>query len=166
MLYNAFINSNFLYCANVWHFGLSGNFWKIERVNKRALRVTLNDYISSYPELLLKAKTSCIYVQNLHVILVECYKYVNGINPCTLEHVFHFREHDHDTRGIQRLQLPYASSETHGINSFRYQGPKLWNSLPDDIKLAEDVKDFKVKLKNWKPVCSCGSCILCKLHLV
>ena len=166
MLYNAFINSNFLYCANVWHFGLYGNFWKLERVNKRALRVILNDYISSYPDLLLKARSNCIYVQNLHVILSECFKYVNKLNPDTLVDVFNESTHDHNTRGLQKLQLPQPYSETHGINSFTYQAPKLWNSLPDDIKSADDLKDFKLRIKKWKPICSCGSCILCKLHLI
>ena len=51
-MYNAFVRSNFLYCANVWHFGIYSNIWKIEKVNKRALRVVLNDYTSSYHELL------------------------------------------------------------------------------------------------------------------
>ena len=94
-MYNAFVRSNFLYCANVWHFGINGNFWQIERVHKRALRVVFNDYTSSYPELLTKAKRNCIYVQNLHVILNECYKYVNDINPNILGNVFNFRNHDH-----------------------------------------------------------------------
>ena len=166
MLYTAFINSNFLYCANVWHFGLRSNFWKLERVNKRALRIITNDYTSSYPELLEKARCNCIYVQNVHVILVECFKYINEINPNILLNVFNFRNHNYNTRGLQRLQLPQASTEKHGINSFRFIAPRLWNSLPDDMKLASDVNDFKFKIKKWKPQCSCGNCILCKLHLV
>ena len=166
ILYNAYINSNFTYCANVWHFGSIGNLWKVEKVNKRALRVILKNYTSSYPELLALSKTNCIYVQNLHIILVECFKYVNGISPISLGNVFIPRDHNYHTRGIQRLQLPQASSETHGINSFSYQAPKLWNSLPDDMKAAENVNDFKFKIKQWKPVCSSGNCILCRLHLV
>ena len=165
-MYNAFVRSNFLYCANVWHFGINGNFWKIEKVNKRALRVVFNDYTSSYPELLLKAKRNCIYIQNLHVILTECYKYVNAINPNILKHVFKFRNHDHDTRGIQMVQLPQVNTITHGVNSFRFQGPRLWNLLPDDIKLSECEATFKFNIRNWKPTCHCGSCIICKLHLV
>ena len=165
-MYNAFVRSNFLYCANVWHFGINSNFWKIEKVNKRALRVVFNDYRSSYPELLMKAKQNCIYVQNLHVILIECFKYINDINPNILINVFNFRNHDHDTRGIQMLQLPQANTITHGINSFRYQAPKLWNSIPDYMKLAENEDAFKFMIKNWKPTCHCGSCIMCRLHLV
>ena len=165
-MHHAFVRSNFLYCANVWHFGVNSNFWKLEKVNKRALRVVFNDYTSSYPELLIKAKSNCIYVQNLHVILTECFKYVNGMNPNILTNVFQFRDHNHDTRGIQILQLPQVNTITHGINSFRYQAPRLWNSLPDVIKLVENEKAFKLKIKDWKPTCNCGSCVICLLHLV
>ena len=165
-MYDAFIRSNFLYCANVWHFGKIGNFWKIEKINKRALRIVFNDYTSSYPDLLMKAKRKCIYIQNVHVILTECYKYVNDINPNILEHVFKLRNHTHDTRGVQMLQLPQVNTITHGINSFRYQGPKLWNLLPDEIKLSENEAKFKFNIKDWKPTCHCGSCIICRLHLI
>ena len=166
MLYTAFIKSNFLYCANIWHFGLNSNFWKLEKINKRALRVVLNDQTSSYPELLTKAQVNSIYVQNIHVILIECFKYINGINPNTLADVFNERVHGYNTRGFQRLQLPMVNSESHGIKGFRYQGPKLWNSLPDEIKSTKCISAFKFKIKTWKPSCACGSCILCKLYLV
>ena len=165
-MYDAFVRSNFLYCPNVWHFGTYRNFGKIEKVNKRALRVVFNDYTSSYPELLVKAKRNCIYVQNLHVILVECFKYVNGMNPNILRNVFNLRNHEYNTRGIQMLQLPQVNTITHGINSFRYQAPKLWNLLPDNMKTAGDEEEFKSNIKDWKPSCQSGSCIMCKLHLV
>ena len=165
-MYNAFIRSNFLYCANVWHFGIYSNFLKIEKVNKRALRVVFKDYTSSYPELLAKAKRNCIYVQNIHVILTECFQNVNSINPNILRNVFNFRNHNYNTRGIQILQLPQVNTITHGINSFRYQAPKLWNSLPDEMKLADNEAAFKSKIQDWKPSCQCGSCIICRLHLV
>ena len=65
-----------------------------------------------------------------------------------------------------KMQLPRVNTETHGINSFRYQGPKLWNALPDVIKTAETLSEFKKRIESWKPTCTCGGCILCKLHLV
>ena len=106
MLYTDFIKSNFLYCANIWHFGLNSNFWKLEKVHKRALRVILNDHISSYPELLAKARVNSIYIQNVHVILIECFKYINGIDSNTLADVFNERTHSYNTIGFQRYTAP------------------------------------------------------------
>ena len=42
-LYNAFILSNFLYCSIVWNFCSSQCTYKIDKIQKRALQVVLND---------------------------------------------------------------------------------------------------------------------------
>ena len=167
VLYDCFIQSNFQYCANVWHFGHTSNIWRLENVNKRALRVISNDYVSSYPELLKKAEKTSIFVQNIKLILIEFYKYVYGLNPDILAETFKMSNHRYDTRGLLKVLQPKVHTETHGINSFRYQAPKLWNLLPDDIKSASTLTDFKKKIKAWEgPICTCGYCLLCKMYLV
>ena len=61
-IYQAFISSNFNYCdIIVWHFCSNRSTYKIEKVHKNALRVTLNDYTSSYSDMLEVVK---IYIQN------------------------------------------------------------------------------------------------------
>ena len=45
-LYNAFIMSNFNYCNTVWHFCTASDTIKIEKIQKRALRIIFNDYVS------------------------------------------------------------------------------------------------------------------------
>ena len=51
-IYNALLTSNFSYCNIVWHFCSNRSMYKLEKVHKQALRVVLNDYISSYRVLL------------------------------------------------------------------------------------------------------------------
>ena len=80
-LYDSFILPNFLYCSIVWHFGSKSSALKVEKVNKRALWVVLNDYVSSYPELLLKTGRASIYVSRIKTIATEMYKCKNYINP-------------------------------------------------------------------------------------
>ena len=39
------------------------------------------------------------------------------------------------------------------------QGPKIWSSLPEELKKAISLKEFKVKIKKWKPTgCTCRIC--------
>ena len=35
-----------------------------------------------------------------------------------------------------------------GLNSIKYQGPKLWNKLSSELKKAS-INKFKVEFKNW-----------------
>ena len=51
---NSFIQSNFNYCALVWHFCLCKSSNKIEQIQKRCLRIALNDNESDYKTLLEK----------------------------------------------------------------------------------------------------------------
>ena len=87
-LYDSFILPNFLYCSIVWHFGSKSSALKVEKVNKRALRVVLNDYVSSYPELLLKTGRSSLYVSRIKTIATEMYKCKNDINPAFVGELF------------------------------------------------------------------------------
>ena len=52
---NAFIASNFNYCNTVWHFCSNRSLYKLEKFHKQALRMVLNDYSSSYRDLLDRA---------------------------------------------------------------------------------------------------------------
>ena len=63
-VYQAFISSNFNYCDIVWHFCSNRSTYKMETVHKNALRVTLNDYTSSYSDMLQIVKRSTLYIQN------------------------------------------------------------------------------------------------------
>ena len=73
-LYNAFVRSNFQYCNIVWHFCNEKDQVKMEKVNKRALQVVTNDYVSTYKELLLQANVSCLFIERVKCIALETFK--------------------------------------------------------------------------------------------
>lgn len=45
------------------------------------------------------------------------------------------------------LTIPIARTKTHGEVTFYYYGPRLWNRLAGDLRVAESVHVFKCKLK-------------------
>ena len=47
------------------------------------------------------------------------------------------------------LSVPKTRLKTVGDKAFCAYAPKLWNSLPHEIKVSNNVKDFKVKLKTY-----------------
>ena len=51
IIMQSFILSNFNYCAPIWHFCSKSNTAKIEKIQERALRLVLDDYISDYSTL-------------------------------------------------------------------------------------------------------------------
>ena len=87
-IYNAFIASNFNYCKTVWHFCSNRSAYKIEKVSKKALRVTLNDYESPYMTLLKNVSRPSLYAGRLKSIVLETYKCVKTHNPAYLNDLF------------------------------------------------------------------------------
>ena len=80
-IYQAFISSNFNYCDIVWHFCNNHSTYKIEKVHKNALPVTLNDYTSSYSDMLEVVKRPVLYISRFKNRAIETFKNVKGLNP-------------------------------------------------------------------------------------
>ena len=50
-------------------------------------------------------------------------------------------------------------TEHYGKESLSYLGPKIWGIVPNDIKTLTSLKDFKNKIRKWKPdKCPCKLC--------
>ena len=47
------------------------------------------------------------------------------------------------------LDIPRARTTKNGIRSLSFQGPKIWNSLPESIKTAQNTRQFKNLIKTW-----------------
>ena len=74
--YNAFILSNLLYCSIICHFCNSHCTYKKDKNQKWALRVELNDFQSSYKDLLKEVNRSTLYVSRMMTIAIEMFKCV------------------------------------------------------------------------------------------
>ena len=54
--------------------------------------------------------------------------------------------HQHNTRRRNDLRTPFERLEL-CRNSFVVKGIKLWNDIPNEIKLANSIQYFKSKIK-------------------
>ena len=78
---NSFIYSNFNYCPLVWHFCSCKSSHKIEQIQKRCLRIILNDNESDYETLLEKANKETMVIKRMRTIATEIFKTINDLNP-------------------------------------------------------------------------------------
>ena len=50
-------------------------------------------------------------------------------------------------------------TEHYGKESLSFLGPIIWSIIPHDIKTSTSLKDFKQKIRKWKPdKCPCKLC--------
>ena len=71
VLVNSFVLCSFDYCPLVWVVSSSASLRKIKNMHKRALVFLLNDYVSSYEQLLYKSSEAYISLRNHRVICTE-----------------------------------------------------------------------------------------------
>ena len=78
---------------------------KIESLHKRALRFLLNDYVSSYEQLLEKSGKCNMNIRRLRCLCIEIYKTLNDLNPSFMKEIFEKRDENRVTRDRYKLNL-------------------------------------------------------------
>ena len=137
---------------------------KINRLHERCLRLIFNDKRSSFEDLLEKDNSISIHHENLQALAIKMFKVHTKICLEITQEVFLVKE-----QGIYNLQnqadfvISRVKSVNYGLETIRVLGPKIWESLPNDLKNKESVDSFKTAIKRWKPE-SCP-CRLCKTYL-
>ena len=162
MLIQSFIFSNFNYCPLVWNFSSAKSLQKIEKIQERALRFLYNDHTSSYYALLVKSGICYMRVSRLRSLCIEIYKTMKDLNPTFMKDLFEFKSSTNPTRSQRNpydLRHHKPNQGTYGSNSLRTLGPKVWNSLPNEIKSADNFAAFKRLIKEREGIkCGCNVC--------
>ena len=160
VLMKSFILSNFNYCPLVWHFCSKTDTDRMEKIQKRALRMVLDDYESDYETLLQKTNMSTLQIIRIKTLATEIFKTFHSLNPIYMNEIFQTNPSiTRNLRSRNNLVTHRYNSVTYGKNSLRILGPTIWNHLPDEYKTAEDLQTFKSLLKQWNgPQCNCDLC--------
>ena len=155
----AFISSQFGYCSLVWMFCSRRLNSRINRIQERALRTVYNDKSSTYPELLEKDSSVSIHCRNLQVLATEIFKSKNNLSPPVMQETFKIIEPNYNLRRNTIFQNRKIRTEKYGTASLTYLAPKIWELVPNDIKLSNSLEIFKSKIKNWETkACPCKIC--------
>ena len=160
VIVNSFILCHFNYCPLIWIFCSNASQKKLEKVNERALRLALSDYTSSYDNLLVKAKSTTIHIHSIRLLALEVYKTLHNLNPVFMKDYFLPKSTSYDLRRNDVLFVPKVKTTNYGIRSISFLGPKIWNSLPNEIKLSKNANQFKILIKDWyfENKCTCNAC--------
>ena len=149
-LYHAYLLPHLNYCSIVWHHCRKGNSNKLKQLNECALRFIYNDDKSSNEELLLRIKHPTLFNRRIHNILTLVFKALHGLVPEYISRLFTLRNCKINLRGDNILMVPRVNTTSYGLHSLAYQGSKLWNSLPNNIRLLHELSQFKSEISKLK----------------
>ena len=108
---------------------------KINRLHERRLRLLYNDKKSSFHDLLEKDSSVSIHHRNLRAFAFEMYRICNGIAPEIVPKIFPLRPQGQcNLRSWSDFSLPIIRTVNYGIESIRYQSPKIRECIAANIK--------------------------------
>ena len=117
-----------------------------------------------FEELLVKDKSVSIQHKNILALAIEMFKVANKTSPEIMQEVFQIKDQGYYFLKNQRdFVIPPIKSVNYGLECIRFLGPKIWETLPDNLKNKESIGSFNMAINEWKPE-SCP-CRLCKTYL-
>lgn len=73
-----------------------------------------------------------------------------------MKEIFELNTRDPDNK---RLIVQTQKSMKYGSYTLRSLGPRIWNKLPSNLRLCENLTTFKELIKSWSgPICRCSGC--------
>ena len=83
-------------------------------------------------------------------VLLTAFKALHGKAPVYLSELLAFRETRVPRFSNQYfLEVPRTKCVTFGDRAFSVYAPKLWNSVPYEIRSCHEIEDFKTKVKTY-----------------
>ena len=152
-VYYSIFYSYFLYGLLVWNFTSADNINKIQKLQKKCVRIiTFADFHSHsnpiFEKLELLKITDLIICEKLKF----CYKFKSSLLPNVLLNLFqeNHQYHLYDTRNKYAYHIPRVNTTRFGIKSLKYDVPSIWNNYMNylDILNCDSLNKFKRLLKS------------------
>lgn len=102
-----------------------------------------------------------IYQKNLQLLATEIIKVKNDLARNITKTVSQFQNPFYNLRSDANIFLSQRIRRTiyHGLNSIKYLDPKIWDQIPENMKICGSLKSFKQLIKTWvQNLCPCRLC--------
>ena len=149
-LYYSLVYPYLYYCACVWGLTYHSNLKRLVTFQKRAVRTISRSAFDAHTEPIFKS-LKLLKFENIVSLQVAkiMYLYKNGQLPESFNNMFFTGEeiHNYNTRNKIFFRLPSCRTNVRKF-SLRFQGPKIFNTINDEIKNSLNLKEFTCKLKS------------------
>ena len=159
LIMRAFITSQFSYAPLTWMFHSRTLNNKINKIHERALRLVYDDENLTFQELLDLDGSITIHHKNIQRLAIEMFKIKNNLSPPLMNDIFKENTNTYDLRKKRCWEPTNVRTVHFGTETISYRGRKTWDMVPQHIKDAISLQEFKNKIKTWKPnECTCRLC--------
>ena len=153
-LIHTFVSSHLDYCSSLLYEILQYQMNCLQGVLNAAAHVTCClPHFAHVTTALFRLHWLPIKYRILYKIALLTFKVLKGMDPSNLSDlvVVQTKSHYSLRRNSQLLLKPlFTKCKTFGDHAFSAVTPKVWNTLPEDIKNCEKLEQFKKSLKTFR----------------
>ena len=143
LIINAFVKSQFSYCSLIWMFHNRTLNNKINRLHERALRLVHKNYNGTFQDLLNLENGFSVHEKNLQKLATEMFKVKNKLSPILVQDLFKEHRMLYNLRNEKLWESDNIKTDIYGLETVSYRGPKIWDTLPENIKHLPHWKNLK-----------------------
>ena len=155
-LYLVYVRPHLEYAVQSWNPWTMADKEMLEQVQRRAVRMVSNTRGKTYEEKLAELGMVTLETRRQRGDMIQTYKIMSGTDQVKPETWFNLgsvveREGAAQTRGVTghlNIQERWANTEVRR-NFFSVRVIKPWNNLPEDLKKASTVDNFKNGFDEW-----------------
>ena len=156
MFYNAYILPHLDYCCTIWGNANTELINLVVKFQKRAARSILGKPLETpsaemFSELHWMTFPDRVDYQKA----ILMYKITHNLTPSYLSDLFQFTSEIHSrtlrSTSENLLYVPKPKIEVYR-NTLSYSGSKIWNSIPENIKVSSSLEQVKRKYLEWSAV--------------
>lgn len=142
IVYYSLVQSHLQYGIIGWGGAAKSHLTSLEITQKKILKILLQKNVL-YPTEQLFIDSQLLDLRQLYFVTVNIAQHKN-------KSILNSFTHAYQTRQRSTFHIPPRIHKTIGQRSFRFLGPKLYNSLPQDLKTQHmSVYSFKKKLRMY-----------------
>ena len=141
IIYHALVESHLSYGIIVWGAADKAYLNDICILPRRILKLMSNKK-SIYSTNALYHELNVLDIRQLYYLKVSIKTHSERRNLTLIDH-------NYLTRGKEKYVTVPLKFTTKGQHSYEYLAPKIYNSIPEDIKKAQSLKTFKNRLKEY-----------------
>ena len=132
---------------------------RINSIHEQCLCLIQQNYASDFEVLLENANEKPVHQKCIELLMIEVYKYLNGLSPDMMSGIFKFTENTYNLINFHIFEPQNPRTKKSALDSIAYRASQLWKNVPEEIRNSTSLPMFKKKIKKVPLIsCSCNCC--------
>ena len=129
-LFSSFTKLQSTYCPLIWMFCTKHSIGRISSTQERCLRLIQQNCTSNFEVLLENANEKPVHQKCMEFLLIEVYKYLNGLSRDIMSDIFKLRENSYNLKNFHIFKSQNSRIKEFGLDSIAYRVKRFFMRKP------------------------------------